>query len=320
MEIPENRLLSRISHLGKANGPVLRGIGDDGAVVAIDKGVYVYVQDAIAEGVHFDLSIQSPYDVGRKAVSINVSDCLAMGAQPLYYMVTLGIPERVLSRQIGNIYRGMTQVAKIYGLSLLGGDTIATKDDFFIDVSMVGALTVPEYLGRNKARAGDLIAVTGLLGESAYGLEVLRNNPRARNRYVRQYRCPELPYAVWKAIVDARIPRAMMDISDGLLLDLERMMKESRKAAVVHLEKIPIPTSLKRKKKEMLALSGGEDYQFLFTFDKSQLQDVNGLTETYPSLSVIGEVKEGRGIRVLDRGKIRKIGRKGYEHFRGVVE
>ena len=318
MEISENKLIARISRLGKAGGPVIRGIGDDGAVVSADKGTYVYVQDAIAEGTHFDLSIQTPVDVGKKALAINVSDCLAMGALPLYYMVTLGIPDRIVSVQIEGLYRGMGTIAKTYGLYLLGGDTIATTKDFFIDVSLVGVLVVPDYLGRNKALAGDLIGVTGPLGESAYGLEVLRKNPQARaNRYAKRYRSPEPPYNTWKALVDKQIPRAMMDISDGLLLDLDRMMKESRKSAVIHQELIPIAGPLRKAKDEMMALCGGEDYQFLFTFDRSHLADFDALRSTYPGLSVIGEVTEGTGVLLLDRGKHKEASAKGYEHFQG---
>jgi thiamine-monophosphate kinase len=318
MEISENRLIAKISRLGKAGGAVVRGIGDDGAVVLSDKGTYVYVQDAIAEGIHFDLSIQSPVDVGKKALAINVSDCLAMGARPLYYMVTLGIPERIVSVQIEGLYRGMGIIAKAYGLSLLGGDTIATTSDFFIDVSMVGVLVVPEYLGRNKALAGDLIGVTGPLGESAYGLEVLRKNPRARaNKYAKRYRSPEPPYDIWKALLDKQIPRAMMDISDGLLLDLDRMMKESRKSAVIHLEHIPVAEPFRKAKNEMLALSGGEDYQFLFTFSRSRLPDFDALRGVYPGLSVIGEVREGTGVLLLEQGERKETSTKGYEHFQG---
>jgi thiamine-monophosphate kinase len=317
MEITENRLIERIARFGKTAGHILRGIGDDGAVVDLDDGSYVFVQDALVEDIHFDLAIQKPYDVGKKAVYINVSDILAMGAVPLYYLVTIGIPKRVASSDIDGLYRGMDRAAKKFGIALLGGDTTETSRDFFIDVSMTGRLIVPEYLGRNKARTNDLLAVTGPLGESAYGLHSLREGTGSgSNRYEKRYKSPEPPVEAWRALIEAEIPRAMMDISDGLLIDLERMMKESGKAAIIHLEEVPMPGVLRREGKELLALAGGEDYQFLFTFDRSRRIDVESLKNAHPQLSVIGEIVSGKGVKLLDKGKERDVSMKGYQHFR----
>ncbi len=107
----------------------------------------------------------------------------------------------------------------------------------------------------------------------------------------------------------------MMDVSDGLMIDLERMMEESRKAAVVHMERLPIPRVLARKGREGLALGGGEDYQFLFTFDRGRVGEVEALKERGVPLSVIGEVRQGRGVRLMEKGKEKKVAVKGYEHF-----
>ena len=294
----------------------MRGIGDDGAVVALSGGSYVFVQDALVEGIHFDLALQKPFDLGKKAVYVNVSDILAMGAEPLYFLVSLGIPPRVSSRAIEDLYRGMHRAAKEFGATLLGGDTTGSGTDLFIDVSMIGCLHVSGYLGRDKALAGDLIGVTGSLGESAYGLHLLKKGPEARpNRFTRRYTSPRPPLETWKALIDGGIPRAMMDISDGLLIDLERMMEQSRRAAVIWMEKLPMPAILAREGKESLALAGGEDYQLLFTFDRERRSAVEDLRREGFSLSVIGEVRAGRGVRLFDNGTERKVAMKGYEHF-----
>ncbi len=317
MEITENKLIERISRFGRTTGAVSRGIGDDGAVVDLDNGSYVFVQDALVEGIHFDLAIEKPRDVGKKAVYVNVSDILAMGAEPLYFLVTVGIPKRITSAQIEDLYRGMDQAAKEFGISLVGGDTTEAREDFFIDLSMSGRLIVPEYLGRNKAVIGDLIAVTGYLGEAAYGLHLLKEaQKKGPNRYTKRYTTPKPPLEAWKALIRAAIPRAMMDISDGLLIDLERMMRESRTRAVVHLEQVPMPAILRRQGKEILSLIGGEDYHFLFTFDRSRRPEVESLKRTYPQLSIIGEVLSGKGIVLLDRGVKKRVTVLGYEHFR----
>jgi len=316
VEIAENRLLKRLARFGKKGGDIVRGIGDDGAVLSLSKGQFVFAQDALVEGTHFDFTLQRPADVGKKAVYVNVSDVLAMGARPLYFLVTIGVPESVGAKTIEEIYRGMGRAASEFGASLVGGDTTEARGALFIDVSMVGRLVTREYLGRNKAQDGDLIGITGSLGEAAFGLVLLAKSPRMRpNRFTRRFTSPKPPHDAWKALVDAAIPKAMMDVSDGLMIDLERMMEESGKAAVVHMERLPIPQALVKEGKEGLALGGGEDYQFLFTFDRSRTDEVEALKERGVPLSIIGEVRQGKGVRLMEKGREKKVAIKGYEHF-----
>jgi thiamine-monophosphate kinase len=316
VEIAENKLLKRLARFGGKGGDIVRGIGDDGAVLFLPEGRYVFAQDALVERTHFDFALQRPFDVGKKAVYVNVSDVLAMGSTPLYFLVTIGVPSEIGAGVIEELYRGMRRAASEFGVSLVGGDTTEAHGTLFIDVSMVGRLLTSEYLGRNKARTRDLIGVTGSLGEAAYGLSLLRENPLGKpNRFTRRYASPKPPFEAWKALIDAGLPGAMMDVSDGLMIDLERMMEESRKAAVVHMERLPIPRVLTRKGKEGLALGGGEDYQFLFTFDPGRIGEVEALTKRGVPLSVIGEVRQGRGVRLMEKGKEKKVVVKGYEHF-----
>jgi thiamine-monophosphate kinase len=211
----------------------------------------------------------------------------------------------------------MRQAAREFGAIMIGGDTTESKSDFFIDVSMIGKLVTKTYLGRDRAKEGDLIAVTGSLGESAYGLHLLLEGKptKGMSTFLKRYASPKPPYPVWKEIVKHDITRAMMDISDGLLIDLGRMMAESKKGAVIHLEKLPIPPLLRKKNKEVLALSGGEDYQLLFTFPKSRLKKIQGMIQQGYPISIIGEVKQGKDVTVLSQGKVYEAPEKGYEHF-----
>ncbi|HQG26343.1 MAG TPA: thiamine-phosphate kinase [Syntrophorhabdus sp.] len=317
MEIPENRLIDKIRRFADRSRDVLRGIGDDGAVIKLSQGSYVLVQDAMVEHVHFKFSFTNPYDVGKKAVYVNISDVLSMGALPLYFLVTIGITPALTSKDIGRLYHGMRQAAREFGAIMIGGDTTESKNDFFIDVSMIGKLVTKTYLGRDRAKEGDLIAVTGSLGESAYGLHLLLEGKptKGMSTFLKRYASPKPPYPVWKEIVKHDITRAMMDISDGLLIDLGRMMAESKKGAVIHLEKLPIPPLLRKKNKEVLALSGGEDYQLLFTFPKSRLKKIQGMIQQGYPISIIGEVKQGKDVTVLSQGKVYEAPEKGYEHF-----
>jgi thiamine-monophosphate kinase len=317
MEIPENELIRRIKRFEKASKETIRGIGDDGAVVEMPHGSYVFVQDTVVEHIHFEFAFMGPRAVGKKALYVNVSDILSMGALPLYFLVTIGIPQGMSFADVRSLYAGMSHVAKEFHISLLGGDTSSTRSDFFIDVSMIGRLAADHYLGRDGAGEGDLIGVTGYLGESAYGLHLLKNGHKGlkKSRFVERYVNPRPPFRVWKELMDRRIPSGMMDVSDGLIIDLERMMKESGKGAHLDFEGIPIPRELARQKKEALALSGGEDYQFLFTFPPPKLGEVEALQKKGVPLFVIGRVVKGRGVKLFRHGVIVPVKSKGYEHF-----
>jgi thiamine-monophosphate kinase len=206
------------------------------------------------------------------------------------------VPPALSSGDIEKIYRGMRAASKSFDITLLGGDTVGSAN-FFIDVSMIAKMATRAYLGRNKSRAGDLIGVTGFLGEAAYGLHLLQKGTSGKNaeRFLKRFRDPVAPFGLWKELIKHGITEAMMDISDGLIIDLERMMAESGTAARICFENIPIPPILKKKGMEALALTGGEDYQLLFTFPPKMLNTVNGLKQRGHMISVIGEVLRGKG-------------------------
>lgn len=319
MDVKENQLIKLIKRFEKKSKETIRGIGDDGAVVKLKDGYYVFVQDGLIEHVHFEFSFIKPFYVGKKAVYVNVSDILSMGAIPLYFLVTIGIPENLTSTEIMEIYRGINTAAREFNVVMLGGDTISTHSDFLIDVSMTGFIEKGTYLGRDKAKEGDLIAVTGYLGESAYGLRLLKDNiigdKKALNRYVKRYVNPRPPFELWNELMKSGVVNAMMDISDGLIIDLERMMEESKKSAKIFMERLPIPHILKEQSLEELALSGGEDYQFLFTFPEDKLSVIENIRRKGYVISIIGHVTGGRGVKLYEHGKKKNILKKGYEHF-----
>lgn len=318
MEISENKFISLVRKFGRKSNRVIRGIGDDGAVVDLDRGRYVFVQDAMVEHTHFEFSFMDPYFVGKKALYSNISDILAMGAEPEFYLVTTGIPPDMPSKDMVRLYRGMGRAAREFGLTLLGGDTVAAKGGFFIDISVIGKLVGDTYYGRDKAKAGDHIAVTGKLGQAAMGLRILqgRGQKQGMKSCTDRFLNPKPPYAVWKDLVKNDITDAMMDVSDGLLMDLTRMMTESKREARIDLEKVPMPRYVRQNGLERLALSGGEDYQLLFTFPEKKMPAVSALSEKGPGITVIGRVFNGRGVRVFHNGKEMDMpDRTGFDHF-----
>jgi len=319
MEISENNFIKGIRKFSRRSNSVVRGIGDDGAVAELGAGQYVFVQDAMTEHIHFELSFMDPYYVGKKALYSNISDVLAMGARPLFYLVTAGIPAKITSGDMERMYRGMDRAAREFGVTLLGGDTVATTKDLFVDISVIGKLAAARYFGRDKARKGDLIAVTGKLGEAALGLRALKEgeDTKGLKGCISRFLSPRPPYALWKEIVKNDITDAMMDVSDGLILDLARMMDESRKQARIHWEKVPVPRPLRQRGLEDLAFGGGEDYQLLFTFPRDKLPVIEAMMQQGRAVTIIGEVTSGRGVRVYRQGSEITGPPRGYDHFGG---
>lgn len=304
---------------GRKSNSVIRGIGDDGAVVDLDQGQYVFVQDAMVEHTHFEFSFMNPYFVGKKALYSNISDILAMGAEPLFFLVTTGISQDMSSKDMLRLYKGLAKAAREFGVVLLGGDTVSAGNGFFIDISVVGKLAGKGYYGRDKAETGDIIAVTGMLGQAAMGLRILQGSPGGSGvkACIDRFLSPRPPYAVWKDLVKNDITDAMMDVSDGLLMDLSRMMAESRKQARIDLERVPMPRYLRQNGLEHLALSGGEDYQLLFTFPERKMPVVSALSQNR-DITVIGRVSDGRGVRLFRNGKETEMpARTGFDHFGG---
>lgn len=316
VKLSEDRLIRRIRRLAEASEEIERGIGDDGCVIRFNQGRYVLSQDMLIEGIDFERSLLSFFDVGRKAVYVNISDILSMGAEPRYFLMSLGIPEDLSNRELMSFLKGVRHSSREFGLKLIGGDLSRSKKGFIVDICMVGELLTAHYLGRDGAQAADLIGVTGILGEASFGLWVLKRKEKGRGfkRFVERFRNPRPPYEVWKELVKNGIPNAMMDISDGLLLDLQRLLKESRKGAKVTFENIPIPPILLRKRMEALALTGGDDYQLLFTFPKEKLPLFEALSKKF-TLHVIGEIMDTPGLRLYRQGRLMKLNKRGWDHF-----
>ena len=198
MEIPENRLIDKIRRFADRSRDVLRGIGDDGAVIKLSQGSYVFVQDAMVEHVHFKFSFTNPYDVGKKAVYVNISDVLSMGALPLYFLVTIGITPALTSKDIGRLYHGMRQAAREFGAIMIGGDTTESKSDFFIDVSMIGKLVTKTY-GRDRAKE-EISSSPQAPSARTYGLHLLLESKPTKNcqPFLNVHTSPKPPYPYGK--------------------------------------------------------------------------------------------------------------------------
>jgi len=313
----------------KAGGPgdfLKTGIGDDAAVFKVKAGFECLVTtDLLIEGVHFDLSYTGPKDLGYKALASNLSDIAAMGGEPLLYFVSIAAPGEMDFRDFKRIFAGMEEAAA--GARLAGGDTSGTPGPLFISVSVIGQVEKGRAVKRTGAKPGDGIWVTGTLGDSAAGLEILKAGAGTITRGAEKYLIsrhlrPEARVEAGRLLNKSGVASSMIDISDGLSSDLRHIADASGAGAVIFEEKLPISRELTayagRERAVRLSLSGGEDYELLFTV--RGLKGERGLPALGKRAGVtftkIGEVLKGdRAYLELENGIRKALKPEGYEHF-----
>lgn len=318
-EIGEFGLIGRLSALVAPtleNTPALiEGIGDDCAVYRTGTStVQVATTDLLVDQVHFDLLTTPLHHLGSKAISVNVSDVCAMNALPEYALVSIAVPRNMPVESVEQLYAGMAHAASGYGLAIAGGDTSASPTGLVISVTVAGKVEEQRVTYRKGALPGDLVCVSGTLGGSAAGLKLLmrerdfmldqlRNNePYSKElmgelqEYSEAIRCHLLPQARTDLVRFFHereiVPTAMIDISDGLAADLGHLCRRSKVGARIEEGRIPVLSEARAIADELQddalvwALSGGEDYQLLFTIPKERHADIEGSRE----ISVIGEI------------------------------
>ena len=320
-QIGELSLLDRLRKRFRttARGLIL-GIGDDAAVIATD-GSTLVTTDMMVEGVHFDLSWTTPFQLGFKLISVNVSDIYAMGGMPQFVLLNFAAHGNCSLQFFTDFFDGIEHALQTYAVSLIGGD-ISASDRLMLSVTAIGSTDT--VVRRTGARIGDRIYVTGTLGDAACGLELLRRLNRKvdlkkRGRYGLPLRWQSADPLIRRHLMplarDSSTVRthatAMIDVSDGLLIDLGRLCRESGVGGRVRIQDIPLSDELKQAASVLglsavgLALSGGEDYELLFTAAPGQQIDA----------ICIGEITRS-GIMVLDdAGRRINITKKGYQHF-----
>ncbi len=301
------------------NKEVVVGIGDDTAVIRDDKDYLLITKDLLIEDVHFKTSFHPPHLLGRKAIAVNVSDIASMGGKPIYALLGVGIPGEFSWEWMEKLMGGMKEICKEYGVFLIGGDTCASSK-LFISVTLIGRTERPVL--RSSARVGDYIYVTGLIGDSGAGLYILLKNLNSGDPHleylIKRHLDPTPRVREGEFLQKNNIASAMIDLSDGLSIDLHNLCRESKVGAIIYADNIPISGELKRFCEEngedplKFALQGGEDYELLFTSS----EELNAEMKKELSISLIGRVEEKeKGIRILKNGKEQTLPRSGWEHF-----
>lgn len=322
------RVIRRLAARPGARG-VRCSIGDDAAVLEPTPGTsLVATTDLLLEDVHFRRRWAESADIGWKAMAVNVSDIAAMGASPRWALVALACPEPVRPDEIEAFYEGALALCDAHDVVIVGGDTAASAGGWVVSVTLLGEAVTPVL--RSTARPGDAVAVTGTLGRSAAGLAVLERGPAP----------PGIPPALLAEVTAAHLrpqPRvaearwlaaaggvtAMMDLSDGLAIDIARLAAESRAGATLSVHEIPIAPATRAVAEALgqdpltWATGGGEDYELLVTCQRDAVEGLRaGLARACGvELTVVGEIRDRPGVRWVDADGRDVAVAGGFEHF-----
>jgi len=328
----ERELIRHIDAMAglKNDQALLCGIGDDCAVVRkTDEQVLLYTMDTLIESVHFDLRWHPPELLGKKAVSVNVSDIAAMGGNPRYLLFSLGLPPNFDDEWALNLSTGVARACEQYDCLLIGGDTVSSPAGITLTLTVVGEARAEQVLYRHGARAGDSIYVSGPLGLAAAGLALCKGKMGREEEFKQLYEAhldPRARVVLGKLLARSGLVNSMMDLSDGLATDLAHICERSGLGARILREQLPCDPVLE-KAAVLLGrdsidwmISGGEDYELLFTVPMGateRLQEVvaNSGHVLYP----VGKMFREKGIHLVteEAGKRTTIAvdYRGFDHF-----
>jgi len=311
----EFELIERFTRPFTRGEGVRVGIGDDAAVLRPPPGEELVVTvDAVVDGVHFGPRF-TPEEIGWKSLAVNLSDLAAMGARPLWALVALATPRRAAPARLVRVGRGIAACARRHGIAVVGGNVTAAPV-LSVTVTVLGSVRPGRALLRSGGRPGDLLVVSGTVGDAALGLEPGAGaGPRARQRRPR----PRL--ALGRAAVG--IATAAIDLSDGLVQDLGHLCAASGLGARVDAERLPLSAAYREASRGSQtplegALSGGEDYELLLAVPPSRLEAIRRAARAARTrVTVVGALEARRGIRVFRGGIPLRTRREGHDHLRG---
>jgi thiamine-monophosphate kinase len=314
-EIGEFGLLATLLPKLPVGRDVILGPGDDCAIVQSRSQRLLLTVDALVEGVHFHSGWLTPWQLGRKAFLVNASDIAAMGGTPRWCVVNLAAPRHAAAADLTAISSGVAEAARENGASLVGGN-LSRAARLAVDVTVVGAAP-PRPLRRSGARSGDLLYVTGQLGDAALGVRALQRDRHARGPAVRRFREPPSRWRAGAQLARSGAAAAMIDVSDGLIRDLGHLCAASRVGARIMLDRLPCAPRVRRAGLS-LALAGGEDYELLCAVPAQHRRRVERLAARFGCpFTCIGECRPAPdGLQVVDgEGRVVPLSVTGHDHF-----
>lgn len=323
-ELGEFGLIAQIRRQAPKGPGVHRGIGDDATEICLPEGHHLLTStDLLIEDIHFRRDWTDCEALGHKAVAVNLSDIAAMGATPRYLYLGLACPDDTSLDDINAFLKGALDEAGRYDVTLVGGDTCRSPGPWLISVTVEGTAPARQAIGRDGAQPGDLIMVSGTLGDSALALHLLRGGKTPEASLLARHHQPTAQVELGCLLGEHHLATAMIDISDGLAGDLEHILQASQVDGLIEEAKLPLSAAFRNVTDSdptlrELALYGGEDYQLLFTTPPDQANALSALcAERNLKVTVIGVISRGSGVLSLrDRAaNVQPILVRGYDHF-----
>jgi len=324
----ENQIVRRLrKRFGGSSAGLVCGIGDDAAVLRPrgSREYWAVTTDMLLEAVDFRRSWMTPAQLGHKSLAVNLSDLAAMGARPRFFTVALGLPPDITDKWIDAFYQGMIKLARRHRAVLIGGDLSRSPLGIQITITAIGINAISRPLYRSGGRPGDSLYVTGVLGQAAAGLALLlRGRTQGGNlperRALKSHRTPTPRCAEGEWLAASGFVHCMMDLSDGLSMDLPRLCEASKVGAEINGEQLPIFKEARKWRCDPteLALHGGEDFELLFSVPAGKERDIE---TAYPSwfapLHRIGRLRRGKGVVHIPRPGIdpQPLIPAGFDHF-----
>lgn len=320
---------------GSKTDKLVCGIGDDCAVIEKDPDTFWLVTvDTLVEGVHFDTHWHPAEKIGRKAVSVNVSDIAAMGGKPQFVFLSLALPSGFDENWLREFSEGIAGSCCDYECILSGGDTVKSSNGIVITITVIGEVASAKVLYRRSAQPGDEIWISGYLGQASAGLELCRSRFKERilplfEPLLEAHLNPVPRVQLGIKLAQSGLVHAMMDLSDGLATDLAHICEQSGVGALIQENMLPVSQPLQEAAQFLnvdpyrLILTGGEDYELIFTALSSSHKHLETIaTETGVKLTCIGEIVEGQGVKIVSHvtgekdQRLIDISYSGYDHFR----
>ena len=306
---------------------VVIGIGDDAAVLKPTPGrLQLVTTDMLVEKVHFDLSTTSAWQLGYKAIGVNLSDIAAMGGVPRHVVISIALPKPLSVDFVVSLYDGMKEICHEFGVNIVGGDTVSSPCGLVINVTVLGDVEPDQLQRRSGASVGELVVVTGTLGDSACGLELLIQTDWQKYDFasplIIRHLVPK-PQVRQGPMLAALGSMSMNDISDGLASEVNEIARASQVGMRINSSQLPLSPELQaaapllKKTAIEYALYGGEDYQLVFTIAPEQFKVLEQV-DIGTRLTVVGEVVDQcQGILlVAEDGSTSALEAQGYNHFR----
>ena len=331
-EISERAIIEHIKRVNKlpSDSRIIKGIGDDCAVLRSEGNRCLLVTtDTLVAGVHFDLEWHPPFLLGRKTAAVNLSDIAAMGGIPRFALLNMALHSGAPA-WLEKFLEGFHDMLQEHDTHLVGGDTVKCGGDLSLTVTLIGEAAEEAICYRSSAVAGDLVFVSGALGDAAAGLDICRSRLPQEDSpqwlsLQKAHLDPQPLIQLGRMLAKSNLVHAMMDVSDGLATDMAHICKDSGKAAEIFKETIPVSENLRAAAEKTgtpwleWALQGGEDYQLLFTAPPEHEEKIRNLVfaETGREIFRIGRIVAGKGVMLVDGEDRYEISFQGYDHFGG---